>query len=100
MEVDILFQLAGLSESPGCVGLADIERIAPLEEGALPYNLTEAQRQQSAGDVSLIQVAESAYRFGLGSIAGGYCGRVTDGLTSRQKQEQKILTPRQYCSSK
>ncbi|RXM32249.1 Calcium-binding mitochondrial carrier protein Aralar2, partial [Acipenser ruthenus] len=70
MEVDILFQLAGLSESPGCVGLADIERIAPLEEGALPYNLTEAQRQQSAGDVSLIQVAESAYRFGLGSIAG------------------------------
>ncbi|MGH0162434.1 UNVERIFIED_CONTAM: hypothetical protein FKN15_069616 [Acipenser sinensis] len=109
VEVDILFQLAGLSE---CVGLADIERIAPLEEGALPYNLTEVQRQvkkkekvhymenmhflgmfkapvddpsavysltrtlprqQSAGDVSraiLIQVAESAYRFGLGSIAG------------------------------
>lgn len=73
MEVDILFQLADLSESRGRVGLADIERIAPLEEGALPYNLAEAQRQQSAGDVSrpiLIQVAESAYRFGLGSVAG------------------------------
>lgn len=25
--------------------LADIERIAPLEEGTLPYNLAEAQRQ-------------------------------------------------------
>ena len=25
--------------------LADIERIAPLEEGTLPFNLAEAQRQ-------------------------------------------------------
>uniref|UniRef100_A0AAZ3R6K3 EF-hand domain-containing protein n=1 Tax=Oncorhynchus tshawytscha TaxID=74940 RepID=A0AAZ3R6K3_ONCTS len=74
MEVDILFQLADLSESRGRVGLVDIDRIAPLEEGALPYNLVEVQRQLSGGDPSrsvLIQVAESAYRFGLGSIAGG-----------------------------
>ncbi len=27
------------------VGLVDIEMIAPLEEGALPYNLAEIQRQ-------------------------------------------------------
>lgn len=27
------------------VGLVDIENIAPLEEGALPYNLAEVQRQ-------------------------------------------------------
>jgi hypothetical protein len=27
--------------------LADIERIAPLEEGTLPFNLAEAQRQVS-----------------------------------------------------
>lgn len=27
--------------------LADIERIAPLEEGMLPFNLAEAQRQVS-----------------------------------------------------
>uniref|UniRef100_W5MYN3 Solute carrier family 25 member 13 n=1 Tax=Lepisosteus oculatus TaxID=7918 RepID=W5MYN3_LEPOC len=73
MEVDILFQLADLSRPRGRVGLADIERIAPLEEGTLPYNLAEAQKQQSAGDVSrpiLVQVAESAYRFSLGSVAG------------------------------
>ncbi|KAM7071256.1 electrogenic aspartate/glutamate antiporter SLC25A13, mitochondrial [Acridotheres tristis] len=53
--------------------LADIERIAPLEEGTLPYNLAEAQRQKASGDVSrpvLIQIAESAYRFALGSVAG------------------------------
>lgn len=29
--------------------LADIERIAPLEEGTLPYNLAEAQRQVRKG---------------------------------------------------
>ncbi|XP_056153962.1 electrogenic aspartate/glutamate antiporter SLC25A13, mitochondrial [Lampris incognitus] len=73
MEVDILFQLADLSEPRGRVGWVDIEKIAPLEEGALPYNLAEVQRQQSGGDASrsiLIQVAESSYRFTLGSVAG------------------------------
>ncbi|KAK7125048.1 hypothetical protein R3I94_019188 [Phoxinus phoxinus] len=73
MEVDILFQLADLSEPRGRVGLVDIEMIAPLEEGALPYNLAEIQRQQSGGDASrsvLIQASESAYRFTLGSVAG------------------------------
>uniref|UniRef100_A0A667ZFX2 Solute carrier family 25 member 13 n=1 Tax=Myripristis murdjan TaxID=586833 RepID=A0A667ZFX2_9TELE len=53
--------------------ILDIEKIAPLEEGALPYNLAEVQRQQSGSDASrpiLIQVAESAYRFTLGSVAG------------------------------
>uniref|UniRef100_A0AAX7TJP2 EF-hand domain-containing protein n=1 Tax=Astatotilapia calliptera TaxID=8154 RepID=A0AAX7TJP2_ASTCA len=55
------------------VGLADIEKIAPLEEGALPYNLAEVQRQHSGSDGSrpiLIQVTESIYRFALGSVAG------------------------------
>ncbi|XP_060104518.1 electrogenic aspartate/glutamate antiporter SLC25A13, mitochondrial isoform X2 [Heteronotia binoei] len=73
MEVDILFQLADLYEPRGRLSLADIERIAPLEEGTLPYNLAEAQRQQAAGERSrpiLIQIAESAYRFALGSVAG------------------------------
>uniref|UniRef100_A0A8C1ZDR3 Solute carrier family 25 member 13 n=1 Tax=Cyprinus carpio TaxID=7962 RepID=A0A8C1ZDR3_CYPCA len=53
-------------------GPFDIEMIAPLEAGALPYNLAEVQRQ-SGGDVShsvLLQAAESAYRFTLGSVAG------------------------------
>ncbi|KAM9650418.1 LOW QUALITY PROTEIN: electrogenic aspartate/glutamate antiporter SLC25A13, mitochondrial [Trichechus inunguis] len=73
MEVDILFQLADLYEPRGRMTLADIERIAPLEEGTLPFNLAEAQRQKTSGDTArpiLLQVAESAYRFGLGSIAG------------------------------
>uniref|UniRef100_A0A8C4EU77 Solute carrier family 25 member 13 n=1 Tax=Dicentrarchus labrax TaxID=13489 RepID=A0A8C4EU77_DICLA len=68
MEVDILFQLADLSDP------LDIENIAPLEEGALPYNLAEVQRKQQLGSDGsrpiLVQVAESAYRFTLGSVAG------------------------------
>ncbi|XP_059027158.1 electrogenic aspartate/glutamate antiporter SLC25A13, mitochondrial isoform X3 [Mustela lutreola] len=74
MEVDILFQLADLYEPRGRMTLADIERIAPLEEGTLSFSLAEAQRQKKASVDSsrpvLLQVAESAYRFGLGSIAG------------------------------
>ncbi|KAK3574509.1 hypothetical protein QTP86_008554 [Hemibagrus guttatus] len=72
MEIDILYQLVGLHSQTGRLNLADIERIAPLEEGALPYHLAEAQRQMH-GDGSRpiwLQAAESAYRFTLGSIAG------------------------------
>ncbi|KAI3356231.1 hypothetical protein L3Q82_017477 [Scortum barcoo] len=72
MEIDILYQLAGLHSHSGRLNHADIERIAPLEEGAMPYHQAEAQRQH-AHDVSRpvwLQAAESAYRFALGSIAG------------------------------
>lgn len=69
MEIDILYQLAGLHSHSGRLNLADIERIAPLEEGAMPYHQGEAQRQRAPQPVWL-QAAESAYRFALGSIAG------------------------------
>uniref|UniRef100_A0A8B9LY47 Solute carrier family 25 member 12 n=1 Tax=Astyanax mexicanus TaxID=7994 RepID=A0A8B9LY47_ASTMX len=71
MEVDILYQLSGLHAHSGRLNLADIERIAPLEEGALPYHLAEVQRQVSLSLFHIwLQAAESAYRFTLGSIAG------------------------------
>ncbi|NXI73638.1 CMC1 protein, partial [Anseranas semipalmata] len=73
LEIDILYQLTDLYSVTGRLTLADIERIAPLAEGALPYNLAELQRQQSFGELGRpiwLQVAESAYRFTLGSIAG------------------------------
>uniref|UniRef100_A0A674A033 Solute carrier family 25 member 12 n=1 Tax=Salmo trutta TaxID=8032 RepID=A0A674A033_SALTR len=68
MEIDILYQLSGLHSHSGRLNVSDIERIAPLEEGALPYHLAEIQKQQSQGDGSrsvLLQIAESAYRFNL-----------------------------------
>ncbi|XP_072541218.1 electrogenic aspartate/glutamate antiporter SLC25A12, mitochondrial-like [Salminus brasiliensis] len=71
MEVDILYQLSGLHSHSGRLNLADIERIAPLEEGALPYHLAEVQRQHTDSSRPIwLQAAESAYRFTLGSIAG------------------------------
>ncbi|XP_054643569.1 electrogenic aspartate/glutamate antiporter SLC25A12, mitochondrial-like isoform X2 [Dunckerocampus dactyliophorus] len=72
MEIDILYQLAGLHTHTGRLNHADIERIAPLEEGAMPYHLAEAQRQHdhAASRPIWLQAAESAYRFALGSIAG------------------------------
>ncbi|NXB83777.1 CMC1 protein, partial [Vidua chalybeata] len=73
LEIDILYQLTDLYSVTGRLTLADIERIAPLAEGALPYNLAELQRQQSFGELSRpiwLQIAESAYRFTLGSVAG------------------------------
>ncbi|KAK1336891.1 hypothetical protein QTO34_002927 [Cnephaeus nilssonii] len=72
LEIDILYQLADLYNATGRLTLADIERIAPLAEGALPYNLAELQRQQShgVGRSVWLQIAESAYRFTLGSVAG------------------------------
>uniref|UniRef100_A0AAR2L3X0 EF-hand domain-containing protein n=1 Tax=Pygocentrus nattereri TaxID=42514 RepID=A0AAR2L3X0_PYGNA len=59
MEVDILFQLADLSEPRG-------HRLSTC-------SVTASFSQQSGGDLSrsvLIQIAESAYRFTLGSVAG------------------------------
>ncbi|CAL9690253.1 unnamed protein product [Knipowitschia caucasica] len=72
MEIDILFQLSGLHSHTGRLNHADIERIAPLEEGAMPYHLAEAQRQHPLDPSRPVwlQAAESAYRFSLGSIAG------------------------------
>uniref|UniRef100_A0AAQ5YQ28 EF-hand domain-containing protein n=1 Tax=Amphiprion ocellaris TaxID=80972 RepID=A0AAQ5YQ28_AMPOC len=48
MEIDILYQLVGLHSHSGRLNHADIERIAPLEEGAMPYHLAEAHRQPPA----------------------------------------------------
>ncbi|XP_061736022.1 electrogenic aspartate/glutamate antiporter SLC25A12, mitochondrial-like isoform X2 [Nerophis ophidion] len=72
MEIDILYQLAGLHSHTGRLNHADIERIAPLEEGAMPYHLAEAKRQHDhqASRSVWLQAGESAYRFTLGSIAG------------------------------
>ncbi|XP_012691870.1 calcium-binding mitochondrial carrier protein Aralar1 [Clupea harengus] len=73
MEIDILYQLSGLHSHSGRVTFADIERIAPLEEGAMPYHLAEVQRQHPHGDVHRpvwLQAAESAYRFSLAAVAG------------------------------
>ncbi|KAM8978434.1 electrogenic aspartate/glutamate antiporter SLC25A13, mitochondrial [Sarcophilus harrisii] len=72
MEVDILFQLADLYEPRGRMTLADIERITPLMGDQLQCRMTEIQKQRISRDPRplVLHVAESAYRFALGSVAG------------------------------
>uniref|UniRef100_A0A671YRJ0 Solute carrier family 25 member 12 n=1 Tax=Sparus aurata TaxID=8175 RepID=A0A671YRJ0_SPAAU len=68
MEIDILYQLSGLHTHSGRLNQADIERIAPLEEEAMPYH--QAEHAHETSRPVWLQAAESAYRFTLGSIAG------------------------------
>ncbi|XP_043361215.1 calcium-binding mitochondrial carrier protein Aralar1 isoform X5 [Dermochelys coriacea] len=51
LEIDILYQLSDLYNATGRLTLSDIERITPLAEGALPYNLAELQRQAGGSQV-------------------------------------------------
>uniref|UniRef100_A0A8D3ASK4 Solute carrier family 25 member 13 n=1 Tax=Scophthalmus maximus TaxID=52904 RepID=A0A8D3ASK4_SCOMX len=100
MEVDILFQLADQSEPPrGRVGLVDIEEITPLKEGTLPYNFAEVQRQRLVSDGScpvLVQVAESVYRFTLGSVAGGNRSRPAGSLMHSQRSGCSLVGELMY----
>ncbi|XP_078279430.1 electrogenic aspartate/glutamate antiporter SLC25A13, mitochondrial [Rhinoraja longicauda] len=69
MEIHILFQLSNLYKLRGYLTLADIKRISPQEEGVLPYYLRESQASGQSHSI-LNRLAESLYRFCLGSIAG------------------------------
>ncbi|XP_075685567.1 electrogenic aspartate/glutamate antiporter SLC25A12, mitochondrial isoform X1 [Rhinoderma darwinii] len=106
LEIDILYQLSDLFNATGRLTLTDIERIAPLEEGALPYNLAELQRQQSYSDIGRpiwLQVAESAYRFSLGSIAGAVGATAVYPIdlvkTRMQNQRSSFVGELMYKSS-
>lgn len=72
LEVEILFQLANISEHTGKLTYNDIEKIAPLEEDKMPYRLQSSSQQEAIGVNRTIisQVGENLYRFFLGSIAG------------------------------
>ncbi|XP_071943559.1 electrogenic aspartate/glutamate antiporter SLC25A12, mitochondrial-like [Antedon mediterranea] len=67
LEVEILFHLCTQDKSTGRIRMGDIDKIAP---GA---DLVRQQTEQPKTEVDrtvLVQVAESVYRFALGSVAG------------------------------
>ena len=56
------------------ITLKEIEKIAPLAESSMPYRVSArmAEEQYNLKNRNIgVQFLESAYRFGLGSIAGG-----------------------------
>uniref|UniRef100_A0A6B2EDA3 Putative mitochondrial solute carrier n=1 Tax=Phlebotomus kandelakii TaxID=1109342 RepID=A0A6B2EDA3_9DIPT len=72
LEVDILFQMAGVIHQTGRIVYSDLSNIAPEHYAKhMTHRLAEIKAVSSPDDRSLlIQILESAYRFTLGSIAG------------------------------
>ncbi|ELU00422.1 hypothetical protein CAPTEDRAFT_169511 [Capitella teleta] len=77
LEIDILFQLADLRHQTGRVSYNDLIAIAPLKQDRMPYRMqAQAMAEKVQDSYALhgrgvaIQILESAYRFGLGAVAG------------------------------
>uniref|UniRef100_A0A0L8HTP6 EF-hand domain-containing protein n=1 Tax=Octopus bimaculoides TaxID=37653 RepID=A0A0L8HTP6_OCTBM len=82
MEVDILFQLAGLRQQTGVrrsfgrIRYEDLECVSPMEGRETPYSIQmqiaeeKIRLAEGAGRQPLMMVLENAYRFTLGSVAG------------------------------
>ncbi|CAI9722151.1 calcium-binding mitochondrial carrier protein Aralar2-like isoform X1 [Octopus vulgaris] len=76
MEVDILFQLAGLRQQTGRIRYEDLECVSPMEGRETPYSIqmqiAEEKIRLAEGTERrpLMMVLENAYRFSLGSLAG------------------------------
>lgn len=72
LEINILFDLADLLHADGRISLHDIEKIAPfrpIRYLAKPFAEVKVAATPEERSVA-IQLMESLYRFGLGSIAG------------------------------
>ncbi|XP_055710667.1 calcium-binding mitochondrial carrier protein Aralar1 isoform X1 [Phlebotomus papatasi] len=72
LEIDILFQMAGVIHQTGRIVYSDLSNIAPEHYAKhMTHRLAEIKAVSSPDDRGfLIQILESAYRFTLGSIAG------------------------------
>jgi len=75
LEVDLLFKLSDFcgGRHAGRINMKSLDLLAPLEEGSMPYNIAHQQEEivSPEGRPGYLVVAESAFRFGLGVIAGG-----------------------------
>ncbi|KAL7974899.1 mitochondrial carrier protein [Trichoderma sp. SZMC 28014] len=77
MEADILFHFASLDEPSGRLGLRDFAKVLDPSWRNPMYDALDTASQAvdkvaSKGGALLHQVAESAYNFGLGSMAGAF----------------------------
>ncbi|XP_050406141.1 electrogenic aspartate/glutamate antiporter SLC25A13, mitochondrial [Patella vulgata] len=77
LEIDILFQLVGLSHQSGKLTFADINALSPMEGRDTPFSIqmqiAETKLLLEHGQnkrTVLSAILESAYRFSLGALAG------------------------------
>lgn len=78
MEADILFHFASLDEPSGRLGLSDFAKVLdsswrnPLFDAFSNTVEGTIDKAKTATQVALHNIAESAYNFGLGSVAGAF----------------------------
>lgn len=109
MEADILFHFAGLNDPSGRLSLGDFVKVLdpswrhPLftsEDDAVSETV---QKAASVGRNFMQQVLESAYHFGLGSIAGAFGAFVVYPIdlvkTRMQNQRSQRVGERLYTNS-
>ncbi|XP_052265323.1 electrogenic aspartate/glutamate antiporter SLC25A13, mitochondrial-like isoform X2 [Dreissena polymorpha] len=76
MEIDILFQLVQLRHQTMRLTYQDLEDLSPMEGRETPFSIQmqiaeeDLRLEQGAERTVMLQVGESAYRFGLGALAG------------------------------
>ncbi|KAL7265882.1 mitochondrial aspartate-glutamate transporter agc1, partial [Rhizina undulata] len=110
METDILFHFAGLDNSSGRLAFKDFSRIIDptWQEPRVPSLTSVAAGLPSpaaviGGQGFLIQIAQSAYSFALGSIAGAFGATIVYPIdlvkTRMQNQRSKIVGELMYKNS-
>lgn len=106
MEADIIFLFAGLDNPTSRLGVSDFASI--LDSSIEPTNALHSPvpglplPRQGSGSL-LTQIAQSAYNFGLGSIAGAFGATVVYPIdlvkTRMQNQRSKVVGELMYKNS-
>lgn len=107
MEADIIFHFAGLDDTSGRLGLADFARVLDsswVEPTIAPTHAIPGLPLPGEGHGSwLTQVAQSAYNFALGSVAGAFGATVVYPIdlvkTRMQNQRSKVVGELLYKNS-
>ncbi|KAI9790457.1 MAG: mitochondrial aspartate-glutamate transporter agc1 [Peltula sp. TS41687] len=109
MEADILFHFAGLDEPSGRLGLSDFVKVLdpswrqPFFQSEDDATLDATHQVGSFGRKILRRFLESAYHFGLGSIAGAFGAFIVYPIdlvkTRMQNQRSQRVGERLYTNS-
>lgn len=107
METEIIFHFAGLEDTTGRLGFADFARVLDpswVEPMIAPTHAVPGMPLPGEGHGSWVtQVAQSAYNFGLGAIAGAFGATVVYPIdlvkTRMQNQRSKVVGELLYKNS-
>jgi solute carrier family 25 aspartate/glutamate transporter 12/13 len=106
MEADILFHFAGLKSASGRLSLADFARVLDpswREQRSEPAPILPTATSVLQGQGFFGQVADAAFNFALGSIAGAFGATIVYPIdlvkTRMQNQRSKVVGELMYKNS-